>query len=140
LLKRENIKVQRSAPKVSPPPAATRTPSPKPTEDTWSRSGPTAATASPPAAPPAAEADTNGDYEEDLMARIERTLAEASRTLALHSNFQVTSADSAADGMMRGKDRQDRQEGLGTRAFLNSSTVENWMHAPSAVPHDRLEC
>ena len=39
LLKRENIKVQRSAPKVSPPPAATRTPSPKPTEDTWSRSG-----------------------------------------------------------------------------------------------------
>jgi hypothetical protein len=39
LLKRENIKVQRSAPKVSPPPAATRTPSPKLMEETWSRSG-----------------------------------------------------------------------------------------------------
>jgi len=28
------------------------------------------------------------DYEEDLMARIERTLAEATRTLQLHSNFK----------------------------------------------------
>ena len=51
---------------------------------------------------------------------------------------QVTSALSAADGMMGVKDRVDRVdrvEGLETRSFLNSSSVEHWMEAPSAVPH-----
>ena len=37
------------------------------------------------------------DYEEDLMARIERTLAEASRTLHLHSNLAVSGAGAGAE-------------------------------------------
>lgn len=49
----------------------------------------------------AAKQEALEDYEEDLMARIERTLAEASRTLHLHSNLSVAGTEEYEASMQR---------------------------------------
>ena len=49
----------------------------------------------------AAKQEALEDYEEDLMARIERTLAEASRTLHLHSNLAVSGTEDYKSTLLR---------------------------------------
>jgi hypothetical protein len=49
----------------------------------------------------AAKQEALEDYEEDLMARIERTLAEASRTLHLHSNLTVAGTEEYRSSLQR---------------------------------------